>query len=300
MALTEYKRRKLCTDQPAPAAVLSPAEYNSAMSVARQLPFLVVEQAFFKVMGERFITPGSLVQFVVKARVIPPGSTDVPEVEPSDLDDVDPEEGDLDALLGRRSTGRSRGAQMQNNPAPSASEEKPLLPPVAHAPYFPRDHSPRWNVFLADSKMGKIAVPPFTMTTFNKPLFHEKNGLPTFNVQTFKMQFQAPPQAGKYSFVMHVVCDSYIGSDSQQDVVLEVETAEKAVEMSNEEDEISEPDEDTLAGQMRSLQSGNLTGAAPSTGDKRRRIQEVESDESGTEEEEDSMSDTDTETEDED
>ena len=302
MALPEYKRRKLCTDQPAPAAVLSPAEYNSAMSVARQLPFLEVEKAFFKVMGERFITPGSLVQFVVKARVIPPGSTNIPEISPSDLEDVDPEEGDLDALLGRRPTGRSRGAQMQNSSAPSASEtEKPLLPPVAHAPYFPRDHSPRWNVFLADSKMGKIAVPPFTMTTFNKPLFHEKNGLPTFNVQTFKMQFQAPPQAGKYSFVMHVVCDSYIGSDSQQDVVLEVESAEKAVEIRNEEDEISEPEEDTLAGQMRSLQSGNLTGGSSSTGGKRRKVQEMESDdESGTDEEEDSMSETDTETEDED
>ena len=57
------------------------------------------------------------------------------------------------------------------------------------------------------------------------------------------MQFQAPPQAGKYSFVMHLVCDSYIGMDSQQEVVLDVEDAEKAVTMANEDDEISEPEE---------------------------------------------------------
>lgn len=302
MELSEYKRRKLCTDQPAPAACLSPAEYNSAMSVARQLPFLKVEKAFFKVMGERFITPGSLVQFVVKARVIPPGSIDIPEVKAADLEDIDPEEGDLDALLGRRSSGKRRGAQMQSGPAASSITEdgKPLLPPLAFAPYFPRDHSPRWHVFLADSKMSKVAVPPFTMTTFDKPLFNEKNGMPTFNMQTFKMQFQAPPQAAKYPFVMHVVCDSYIGSDIQQDVVLDVESAEKAAEITNEEDEISEPEEDTLAGQMRAMQSGNVSGAAENK-KRRRKVEEVESEdeESGTDEEEDSGSATDTDTDDE-
>ena len=305
MALPEYKRRKLCTDQPAPAVSLSPAEYNAAVSVARQLPLLKVEKAFFKVMGERFITPGSLVQFVVKGRIIPPGSVNIPEVDPKDLEDVDPDEGDLDGVMGRRTAGRSRGAQMQNDSTPSSASntEKPLVPPLAYAPYFPRDHSPRWNIFLADGKMGKIAVPPFRITTFDKPPFQEKDGSPTYLMQSFKMQFQAPPQPGKYSFVMHVVCDSYIGMDSQQDIVLEVESAEKAVEIGNEEDEISEPEEDSLAGQMRAIQSGNLTGGGPSTdGSKRKKIREIESDEdeSGTDEEEDSMSETDTETEDED
>ena len=90
--------------------------------------------------------------------------------------------------------------------------------------------------------MGKVAVPPFTMTTFNKPLLDDE-GNPTFNMQTFKMQFQAPPHAGKYPFVMHLVCDSYIGMDSKREVVLEVEDSAKAVAMDNEEDEISEPEE---------------------------------------------------------
>ena len=96
-----------------------------------------------------------------------------------------------------------------------------------------------------------------------------------------------------------------LGSDSQQDVMLEVESAEKAAEIANEEDEISEPEEDSLAGQMRAMQSGNITGGAPASGPgakRKKRIEEVESDEdeSGTDEEEESMSETDTETEDED
>jgi len=240
MSMPEYKRRKMATDHP---GVLTPAQYNDAVSVARQLPFLKVEKVFFKVMGERFITTGSLVQFVVKARVIPPGTVNIPEVNEVDLEDVDPDEGDLDALLGRKPAGRSKKAKpLEGDQINPSDVDQPLQPPLAYAPYFPRDHSPRWHVFLSDGKLGKVAVPPFTMTTFNKPLTDD-NGNPTFNVQTFKMQFQAPPQAGKYPFVMHLVCDSYIGMDSKEEVVLEVEDSAKAVAMDNAEDDISEPDE---------------------------------------------------------
>lgn len=247
MAMPEYKRRKLATDQ---SNVLTPAQYNTAMSVARQLPVLKVEKAFFKVMGERHITPGSLVQFVIKARVIPPGTANIPEVNELDLEDVDPDEGDLDALLGRKSKKANKAKQLDSGTddtsvaTPTDNVEKPLQPPLAFAPYFARDHSPRWHVFLSDSKLGKVAVPPFQLTTFNKPLFTDK-GEPTFNMQTFKMQFQAPPQAASYPFVAHIICDSYIGMDSTVDVTLVVEDAAKAEEVESD-DEISEPDEGTL------------------------------------------------------
>lgn len=237
MDMPEYDRRKLATDQ---RNVLTPSQYNAAVAVARQLPLLKVEKAFFKVLGEKFITTGSLVQLVVKVRVIPPGSANVPEVNELDLEDVDPDEGDLDALLGRKPQSR-RAKLLDGNTPPSTSDEKPLQPPLAYAPYFARDHPPRWHVFLADGKLGKVAVPPSTFTTFNKPLLDDA-GKPTFNMQTFKMQFQAPPQAGKYSFVMHLICDSYLGMDNKMDVMLNVEDSEKAVAI-NDEDEISEPDE---------------------------------------------------------
>lgn len=239
MEMPEYQRRKLATDQP---NVLTPSQYNDAVAVARQLPLLRVEKAFFKVMGEKFITTGSLVQLVVKVRVIPPGSANVPDVNEIDLEDIDPDEGDLDALLGRKPQNK-KAKVLDGNSPPSISDEKPLQPPLAYAPYFARDHSPRWHVFLADSKLSKVAVPPFTFTTFNRPVLDEA-GKPTFNMQTFKMQFQAPPQAGKYPFVMHLICDSYVGMDSKRDVLLNVEDSAKAVEM-HDEDEISEPEEGT-------------------------------------------------------
>ncbi|KAI4248916.1 MAG: hypothetical protein L6R40_000928 [Gallowayella cf. fulva] len=295
LSLPEYKRRKLATDQP---GVLEIGQYNTAVAVARQLPFLQLEKVFFKVVGERVVTQSSLVQMVLKARVVPPGTANVPPVNELDLEDVDPEEGDVDALLGRKNTSKKAKVLDGSEDKPAASEEKPLQPPLAYAPYFPRDHSPRWHVFLADSKQGKMAVPPFTFTTFNKPLFDDA-GKPTFNMQTFKMQFQAPPQVGKYPFTMHLICDSYVGMDSQLDVVLEVEDSAKAMEMV-EEDEISEPEEDSIAGQMSALKSGGGAAQQQTPRRKKRVQQEVEEsddDESDTEGEAgDDTSDTNTDT----
>ncbi|KAI4186079.1 MAG: hypothetical protein L6R41_003705 [Letrouitia leprolyta] len=293
MSLPEYKRRKLATDQP---GTLTPSQYNTAVSVARQFPLLHLEKVFFKVTGEKFVTTGSLVQMVIKARIIPPGSANIPPVNEPDLEDVDPAEGDLDALLGRKPGKSSAAAKVSDSSSsdtgsssPSSAldeNEKPLQPPLAYAPYFPRDHSPRWHVFLADSKLGKMAVPPFTFTTFNKPLFDEKTGSPTFNMQTFKCQFQAPPQVGKYPFVMHLICDSYVGMDSKMDVVLEVEDASRGVEIV-EEDEISEPDE---AGQMNALKTGGLSGGAQPR--RKKRVQKVESSDDESDTEGDAGSDT--------
>ncbi|KAF1980023.1 hypothetical protein BU23DRAFT_521893 [Bimuria novae-zelandiae CBS 107.79] len=250
--------------------LLSETQYNEALAVASKLPVLRVEKPFFKVVGERFVTPSSLVQFVVKARFVPPGATDVPEVNPKDLLDIDPDEGDVAAITGRKD---------------DRSGQKPIQPPLVHAPYYARDHAPRWHIFLADSKQGRIAVPPFTFSTFDKPILDE-SGKPTYNVQTLKMQFGAPPQPGAYTFVMHMICDSYLGMDTKMEVTLNVEDASKAEEV-EEEGEISEPDEDTIAGQMRTLK-----GVVPKKRDD-------SSDGSDTEGDVESESETDTDTSDE-
>lgn len=297
MAIPEAKRSQITVG----AGLLTKEQYKTAMDVARQLPYLQVPKdgAFFKVVGEKHITPGSLVSLIVKARFVPPGSTDVPEVTKEDLLDIDPEEDDLDALLGRAKKSNKFTATVDDS----------FQPPLAYAPYFARDYSPRWNIFLTDSKQGKIAVPPFTFTTFDKPIF--ENGKPTFNMQTLKAQFQAPPQAGQYTFVLHLVCDAYKGFDHSMEVTLVVDDASKAEEI-EEEEEISEPDEgmlidstiynnisandfsDTLAGQMQAMKTGV---PAP----KRKVVKKKESDsddeeDSDSEEEDSDTSDTDTDT----
>lgn len=217
MALPPEQRQAL-----AQATGLTTERLKIAEGVARQLPYLRIEKAFFKVQGEKHIIPSALVQFVVKARFIPPGTpkASIPSLTDADLQDLDPAEGDLKAQK-------------------IEPEQHPL--PLVHAPYFARDRAARWHIFLADNRQGKMAVPPFTFTTFDKKPFDEA-GKPTFNIVTLKMQFAAPPQAGEFKFKMQLVCDSYIGFDHSQDVVLNVEDASKAVEV-DEDDDISEPEE---------------------------------------------------------
>lgn len=288
MSLPDQRRRKLVVGP----GLLTGEQYKTAMKVASQIPLAHVERAFFKVVGERHVTPSSILNFIIKLRIIPPGTTDIPPVNPRDLEDVDPKEGDLDALHGRKKKGES--------------EEDSVQPPLAHAPYFPNDHAPRWHIFLADKKNGRIAVPPFSYPTFDKPVFKD-DGTPTFNVQTLKMQFSAPNEVGDFPFTMYLVCDSYIGMDSEKEVLMKVEDPSKAEEIS-EEEEISEPEEgksipsllqtskltllpDTIAGQMNALKGGE----APKKARPKATAAEDSSDDSDSEGD-DSESDTDTDT----
>ncbi len=311
MRIPEERRRKLAVA----SGLLSDTQYRAAVAVAKQLPVFRVEKAFFKVTGEKFITPGSLVQFVVKARIIPPGTVNVPAVNELDLEDIDPAEDDLDAILGRKPQKNKKAKSADGKGTEAASEEKSIQPPLAFAPYFARDHSPRWHVFLSDSKMGRTAVQPFVFTTFDKPLFDEQ-GNATFNMQTLKMQFGAPPQAGQFTFVMHLICDSYVGIDTKMEVTMNVEEMAKAVEM-QDEDEISEPEEgtshvsslyltdahadacaptDSIAGQMSALKTGGNSGPPPKRKVRKPVQEESSDDESDTEGDEEDASETDTDT----
>ncbi|ODA80156.1 hypothetical protein RJ55_03114 [Drechmeria coniospora] len=280
--LPDAQRRKLAVGK----NLLSEAQYVESVEVGKQLPYLRVAKAFFKVTGERVIIPSSLVTLVIKGRFIPPGTERVPAVKDADLEDVDPDEDDLEALMGRKKK-TIKGADGK----PISVEEQSILPPLTFAPHYAREHTPKWYAFLSDSKQGKMAVPPFTFDRFDQPIFDDK-GKPTFNMQTLKAQFAAPPQAGHYTFVMHVVCDSYVGFDTKMEVTLVVEETAKAAQMAGDDD-ISEPDEDSIAGQMHALK----TGQAPQS--KRQKDDDDSEDESGTEEEADDTSDTNTDTEDE-
>ncbi|KMP07477.1 secretory subunit [Coccidioides immitis] len=283
MNLSEGSRRKLTIGP----GLLTEKQYQTAVSVVKQIPAFEVSKAFFKVVGEKVVTPSSLVQLVVKGRFIPPGYTNVPEVNELELEDIDSDEEDSDAMMGRK------GAKPKTS-KPAKQEEEEIQPPLAHAPYFARDHSPRWHIFLADVKADRMAVPPFTFTTFDKPIFDEK-GNPTFNMQTLKMQFQAPPQIGNFPFTLYVVCDSYIGFDTWRDVVLEVEGFAKAAQLA-EEDEISEPDEDSLAGQMQALKTGQAPAPRKKRPAKDESSEEDESDTEGDVDDDTSATDTETDT----
>ncbi|KAI9726356.1 MAG: secretory subunit [Chrysothrix sp. TS-e1954] len=253
MSLPDYKRRELLLGPGfSTQGLMTPAQYATAMRVASQIPLPVVERAFFKVVGESHCPPSSFINLIIKLRIIPPGTPhhSIPPLNPKDLEEPDPKEGDVPEL-------RKRMKALD----PSSTDGK-IQPPLAHAPFFARDHSPRWRVFLSEARVGKVAVPPSTFTSFENPLFEPHATLqipqtpatpafntaskrrmslsfppgtpgletteidlptPTFAVQTLRMGFVAPPHAGEYSFTMHLVCDSYVGIDLEYPVVMKVE-----------------------------------------------------------------------------
>ncbi|KAM3551072.1 hypothetical protein ARSEF4850_008049 [Beauveria asiatica] len=282
--LPDAQRRQLAVGK----GRLTEQQYKTSIAVGKQIPYLRVAKAFFKVTGERCIIPSSLVSLVIKGRFIPPGTEQVPPVDELDLEDVDPAEDDLEALMGRK-----KKTIKGPDGAPVSVEEQTVTPPHVFAPYYAREHTPKWYAFLSDSKQGKLAVPPFIFDQFDQPIVDD-NGKPTFAMQTLKAQFAAPPQAGHYTFVMHLVCDSYVGFDTKMEVTLVVEEASKAAQM-EAEDEISEPEEDSIAGQMHAMK----TGQAPQPRRTKQQDYEDSDEESGTDDDADDTSDTNTDTEDE-
>ncbi|KAK0547660.1 secretory subunit [Tilletia horrida] len=220
---------------------LSGPQYDELVKVAGEWPRIELVDAYFKVVGERLVTTGSIVQFVIKVKLAPLRTNRKifrNGISPDNLDsnlnldsDVRPggegdEDTQLDALLGRNDDKEKEGKQ-----------------PIGYtrAPYYLEERKPHWWVFIGDYKLDKVIVQPTRMSDIGPD-----------RVRTFSIQFQAPPQAALYTFQAFIVSDSYLGADASKPVKLKVDDP-SALDEDVEEDDISDPDEDTLAGQMAAM-----------------------------------------------
>jgi translocation protein SEC63 len=227
LALPSNKRKKLSIGP----GLLTEQQYQSAVSTALQFPSMHIDNVWFLVDGEHSVTPNSLCELVIRFRFIPPGTADIPDVESDDESQKDRDDAD-------KRKKRQKGEDDDDD------EDRPrYAPPLAHAPLYAKDHSPVWYVFLGDAKTGRIAVPPYTYTTFSRPVFGEDGEL-LQHQQTLSMQFGAPSSAGKYSFVLHVMNDSYMGFDIKEFVTMEVVEADAVDEDPEEDEEEEVPPED--------------------------------------------------------
>jgi len=199
----------------------------------------------FKVIGERIVTPQALVHLVMKLRISPPKATitteanGTAETENRPAIDADEEARLDDAFL--------------HNPKDVEDLQSPLaILGSAHAPLWPSSHKPGWWVVLADVKNDRLVVPPMKVT--DVPLAQPTRGR---DYRSYRLKFQAPPGTGIFTWRVIVVSDTYIGEDAVKDLQLRVEefTALTAEEQ-HKEDEISDPEEDSLAGQMAAMRGG--------------------------------------------
>ncbi|GAA98348.1 uncharacterized protein L969DRAFT_85663 [Mixia osmundae IAM 14324] len=210
---------------------LEPRDAQRAIAIAQHWPYLEIESAQFKVTGEKVITPGCIVALVLKLRLVyphKPSENDVEKVSTQGQMTETVKEGEMEIneLIGRKAKG--------------ADGEEPT--PFACAPLFPRHRKPTWSVFVGDQKLAKIFVLPARYTDIGAN-----------STRTIRHTFQAPPAAGMFTFQAYVKSDSYIGTDVQKDMKMEVIPFEALDDLDDADDDISEPDEDTFAGQMAQM-----------------------------------------------
>lgn len=192
---------------------------DEARKVAKTWPRLEIKDVEFRVEDEKIVPPSSIVALNYKARFAYP----VPAT-------------------------KSNGKAIANDEKPVVSKtsksSKPVTAGYLHAPRWPGNRVPRYHVLLGDSKLNKVIVQPVRNSDIPLP---NPDGTPG-EFKEFQLQFQAPPQANLYSFVAHFVNDSLVGADIQKPVMLRVQDPPEVSDDSD--DDISEPEEDSLAGQM--------------------------------------------------
>ncbi|KAF8075961.1 hypothetical protein FPV67DRAFT_1649028 [Lyophyllum atratum] len=205
-----------------------------------------IVDAAFKVIGERVVTPSSIVFLVVKLRISPPSIKHFEQKE-FDVDETKRrirlnDEKDEEFLTSRKE-------------AEELSSDN-VLTGWAHAPHWPGERKPSWWLVLADEKSNRVVVPPMKLSEI--PLAqpdHERD------YRSYKVQFQAPQNVGVFTWKVQLISDTFVGEDSSRDITLKIEDVSTLNSDDPLDDEISDPDEDTIAGQMAAMRGGAVKKA---------------------------------------
>lgn len=154
---------------------------------------------------------------------------------------------------------------------------------------------------MADDKSNRVVVPPVKITDvpFSDPSKDR-------NYRAYKIQFQAPQGVGLYTWKVYLVSDTFVGEETVKDIVVGVlllpslmlatltnvaylsaklkidDVAALNADEQGAEDVISDPEEDSLAGQMAAMRGGTVK----KSGD----LEDESDDESTTDDDKDSSS----------
>lgn len=213
---------------------LQKPQYAKWLQVALGAPDIDIGKAEFKVEGDAGITPSALVNLVVKLR----RASEKP-VTAQELADDEAAEGDVDALMRQEEV-------FSSSAVPDTLAWAPLLP-TARKNHF-------W-LAMVDGKQDRVIIGPVIVEDVGD------------KVRTYRLQFKAPHGVGVYTFQLLLISDTYRGLDKQLPLMLNVQEEAAVVtgkggvaaaaggEDGDEDDadDISEPDEDSVAGQMAAL-----------------------------------------------
>ncbi|KAG1762805.1 translocation protein sec63 [Suillus placidus] len=136
--------------------------------------WLDVVDMSFKVIGERLVTPSSIVFLLVKLRLRRPLQSDAPSsVSEKSAKAIREDKEKDDKFLNRRR---------------DAEDIEVATPAWAHAPHWPGLRKPGWLLVLADDKSNRIVVPPMKISDVPASSPGKER-----DYRSYKLQFQAPP-----------------------------------------------------------------------------------------------------------
>ncbi|KAG2130456.1 translocation protein sec63 [Suillus bovinus] len=205
---------------------------------------LDVVDVSFKVIGERLITPSSIVFLLVKLRLRQPLQSDaLSSVSEKSAKTIREDREKDDKFLNSRQ---------------GAEDIEGVTPVWAHAPHWPGLRKPGWWLVLADDKSNRIVVPPMKISDVPASCPGKER-----DYRSYKLQFQAPPNVGLFTWKVYLISDTLVGEELCQDISLKIDDISALnAEEQTAEDEISDPEEDSLAGQMAAMRGGAVKRTA--------------------------------------
>ena len=253
---------------------------NTTMRIAAHIPTLHIIHVSFVVPGETTVPPLSNVHLLVKFLVKSPKQKSCPEVSEKESSNLS-EEQDFEFL---------------KDPLKS-NDEQPSLP-YSFTPYHPVPVTDYWSAFVLSQKDGKLVEGSEVMKMSNVDLSNLelsqeewKEGKITVGSFRIPLGSPAPLLKGKYYYRLIMKSRTYFGNDVDCSVEMDVQDAppletqfEKTADESDDESDISDPEEESLAGMLASMKGQQVKKKEP-----------VQSDDEGSEESEFTDINTDTE-----
>lgn len=247
---------------------MSADEYAECMRALGEWPRVELVDAYFTVVGEERVSAGSLMHLVVKIRLLPP------KRDGSLLRDGRR----LDAKNKDGNDSVRSGMASDSLPDDAAAGRDPMG--YVYAPFFAEERKPQWFVQMGDHKNDHLILTPTKFGDVG----------PT-QTRTVHLPVIAPPEPGLYTFQVEVTSDSYLGSHAVK--LMKLNVSEQRLASPEEEDEISDPEEDTIAGQMALMRGEKVKPSNVEYADDDEDEEDEEEEEEEEEKEEDSDSDSD-------
>jgi len=243
VSLPEEEKRAMLNELPSEQA-------KELLKLANEHPFVDIPQAVLKVIGDPIVTPGSIVTFLVKIRARP--TKQVVDMEQADQDDMEDalDDSEADRLM------MLSDAKLKGNGQVG----------YVHAPHYPGNKRPHWWVIFGDLRNNGMITSPEKVANVAGDVY-------------VKFQFQAPNRVGVFPFTVFVKSDTYLGLDVKRDVRLVVEESGGRVVEEVYDDDISEPDEDSIAGQMAMMRNPNAAAGKDGKGSRPARDSDTSEDE---------------------